>query len=520
MKSSVFSQFHEIIKDVKPLAERYLSDEANTLLESSRNKVDEKALTIQLYGAYNAGKSTLINVLLGENKAAVGEIPTTDKIDEFDWKGYKLLDSPGVNAPIEHEEVTLKQLEKTDLIVFIIRQDDQDVKDIYNRIFDCLGKKKHVFIVLNYNGLDPDSTGEGSVNLLVEQINKILIKEAKNRNSNDEFYKKISILPVNLNSALKGRLEEKQLLLKRSGYDAFVKQFSEWVISYDNEHHFVEAIKNYLTISLITPIKNLAEKNINPSIQQDLSREISKLKTQKNNLLSNSTSQLRNIVTSKKKVFFNELSSAQDEARARYIIEEYGSKIEQEFNDWFIGQSEEIQQQFTANIKSNSDIPFSEEDSNGHVSEHLSKVAIDTLKNPQLVEKGIVAGLTLLRANKIAFKGIWLKTFGKWAGKAAPIIFIATTLFEIHQAGKHEDEKNQQEKNAIMQLHGFIETISNEIISSLTDAVKTAITTIFSEAINQAENQLIQLNKNASEVEKDSSEIQRIIDRLQEISID
>ena len=47
-----------------------------------------------LFGAYNAGKSTLINALLGEERAVVGDIPTTDAVHRYDWDGHIMLDTP------------------------------------------------------------------------------------------------------------------------------------------------------------------------------------------------------------------------------------------------------------------------------------------------------------------------------------------------------------------------------------------------------------------------------------------
>jgi tRNA U34 5-carboxymethylaminomethyl modifying GTPase MnmE/TrmE len=107
--SFIFNQLHQIVEDTTPLLNTYLPDMAHQIFQSSKQKVNERTLRIQLYGTYNAGKSTLVNVLLGKNEAVVGEIPTTDKVDEFNWNGYKLLDSPGVNAPIEHEEIVTAQ---------------------------------------------------------------------------------------------------------------------------------------------------------------------------------------------------------------------------------------------------------------------------------------------------------------------------------------------------------------------------------------------------------------------------
>ena len=99
-------QYHEI-------AARYMDD--NSFGKNKKTIVDEfdnKTLQIMLYGAYNAGKSSLINLLMAENVAPVDDIPKTDSVNEYSWQGYRLIDTPGVNAPIKHEKITDNQLKK------------------------------------------------------------------------------------------------------------------------------------------------------------------------------------------------------------------------------------------------------------------------------------------------------------------------------------------------------------------------------------------------------------------------
>ena len=88
-----------------PLILKYNQSSALIKVELKKS-IENRKLQIMLYGAYNAGKSSLINALLGRDAAVVNDIPTTDKIDKYDWNGFYLLDTPGVNAPITHEEVT------------------------------------------------------------------------------------------------------------------------------------------------------------------------------------------------------------------------------------------------------------------------------------------------------------------------------------------------------------------------------------------------------------------------------
>jgi ribosome biogenesis GTPase A len=68
-------------------------------LQQIREQLRQHRPTILLYGNYNAGKSTLINLLLERTAAKVDDIPTTASIDEYEWCGIRLLDSPASMRP-------------------------------------------------------------------------------------------------------------------------------------------------------------------------------------------------------------------------------------------------------------------------------------------------------------------------------------------------------------------------------------------------------------------------------------
>lgn len=515
--SSVFNQFNSIVNEIEPLWKIYLSDDDTISL--SRNKINKRTLRIQLYGAYNAGKSTFINTLMGENAAKVGEIPTTDQVEEFNWNGYKLLDSPGVNAPIEHEKITLDSLKTNDLVVFIIRQDDQDVKDVYDRIFDCVEANKYIFIILNYNGLDPNGVGEGSVELLVTQINMILLREAEKRCLESKLNEHVKVLSINLNSALKGRLENKTKLTEASGYNSFLISFCEWIKSYDTEQKFVEFIKNFLQRELITPLLDILYKEISTdSDQQKLARAIHELEVNKKTLIINATSKLREIESSNKRSFYSNFYDSKDEVELRHSIEKYVNNTEFEFNNWFIQQGEYIKE-LIHNEQIIVDGEFFSENKSNYVFETLSSISSGYLKNENLVKDSLVGGLKTLRSNQIAFKGIWEKTFEKWAGKLVPIITIATTLFDAYRAGKREDEFNQQQKCQKMKLQQLIESISNDLVHNLVNQIEQNVNMIFEGQIQQYKNKLNQLNENVNVLEKNYSKIQLIASRLEQICL-
>ena len=96
------------------------SDRYHELLHRFDKKKANPELSIMVYGVYNAGKSTFINALLGQESAPVGDVPLTHKVDSYPYKNYTIQDTPGIDAPKEHEQVTDGQLEKVDAVLFVV----------------------------------------------------------------------------------------------------------------------------------------------------------------------------------------------------------------------------------------------------------------------------------------------------------------------------------------------------------------------------------------------------------------
>jgi len=102
---------------------------------------ESKTIKVAIFGEYNAGKSSLINALLGENLSKVGNLPTTDRIIEYTYskerkrkeigdrlivgapieklKKFHLIDLPGTNSGIlAHEQKVKEYLNEADVVLF------------------------------------------------------------------------------------------------------------------------------------------------------------------------------------------------------------------------------------------------------------------------------------------------------------------------------------------------------------------------------------------------------------------
>ena len=120
MKSEIQS-LSDIFYSSIPLLSKYVGNEpVQCLKERLVQKTVDATPTVMVFGIYNAGKSTFLNALIGETRAKMSDRPETSIVTSYEWNGFHLLDTPGIDAPSDHERVSREQLEKSDVILFVL----------------------------------------------------------------------------------------------------------------------------------------------------------------------------------------------------------------------------------------------------------------------------------------------------------------------------------------------------------------------------------------------------------------
>ncbi|MFM6180411.1 MAG: GTPase [Dolichospermum sp.] len=100
-------------------------DEVKKLVDNFQDFWEEyqqqKKLSIAFIGQYNAGKSTLIKALTGDESVRISAEICTDKVTEYAWQDVLLLDTPGIYAGNkQHDGITSERIYKCDLLVFVV----------------------------------------------------------------------------------------------------------------------------------------------------------------------------------------------------------------------------------------------------------------------------------------------------------------------------------------------------------------------------------------------------------------
>jgi len=159
------------------IAKRILSD--FNLPEKALNALGEAILQLDelflivVVGEYNAGKSALINALLGDHVLEEGVTPTTTRVTLVRWgealseqivnedfaivtyplellKELNLIDSPGTNAIIRrHELLTTEYVPRSDLVLFTTSADRPLTESECQFLEKILAWGKKIVMVIN-----------------------------------------------------------------------------------------------------------------------------------------------------------------------------------------------------------------------------------------------------------------------------------------------------------------------------------------------------------------------------------
>ena len=184
--------------------EKVLNEIKNDLINLSNSfengKILKEGVKTIILGKPNAGKSSLLNSILNEERAIVSEYAgtTRDTIEEFvniDGITLKLIDTAGIRKTDDKiEEIgvkrALKLAEESDLIIAIFdgskELDDEDLE-----ILKIIKNKKSI-ILLNKKDIGDKKLENNEI--IKEASNNIVKISAKTGDGIEEIYKKISEL--------------------------------------------------------------------------------------------------------------------------------------------------------------------------------------------------------------------------------------------------------------------------------------------------------------------------------------
>ena len=323
----------------KPIFEKYGTENARiqkalvdieTLFD---NRLNEFQPEIMFYGIYNAGKSSLLNALMGQELAKVADVPTTDSIDFYTWQGYRLADTPGVNAPIKHQQVTQEHLRRSDVVIFVMSTNGgfEDAFN-YSQMAQIINSGKQLIIVLNDKvGYMPGNPDHDRLILEIKQKIAMNMLQTGIANSIERIDNKYQVILVHAARALRGRLEGSSEWVTRSNIDELEKAILREIKRTDGFKILINVL-NYFE----TDLKILLE-TIESKAQDNKGKEVTKLlasvREQKDIVRNSMTAAISGMskgleLQLTQRIWSNRTNEKQMEEAVNNIVIEFAGKIQ------------------------------------------------------------------------------------------------------------------------------------------------------------------------------------------------
>ena len=191
-----------------------LSESTSKLVNSFRlGNVIKNGVSVAIIGKPNAGKSTLLNTLLNENRAIVSEIPgtTRDTIEELiniDGIIFRLIDTAGIRkhtsdlVEAEGVERSRDKMKNADLVLYLF-----DVKEEKSEVRSLMSEIERLQLNYLLVGNKIDEAGENNAKEKFSGIEQVVFISAKEHMHTEVLKERM------VDSVLKGNVQTENTII-------------------------------------------------------------------------------------------------------------------------------------------------------------------------------------------------------------------------------------------------------------------------------------------------------------------
>lgn len=502
-----FQRIRSLFEQARPLLEEHVTEEqVNELEQEIARRTASQQPVVMVYGVYNAGKSTLINALAGAELAAVSDVPQTDRVDEYQVGDVTILDTPGIDAPIAHEEITQAQLMRSDAVVFVLSSDGVlEEGQTYERIGQILRTGKPMLVVINNkSGYQPQAVAYIG---LVERFRCNLRQAFADDPQVLDRLSQVEDFLVNARTALKGKLENKPVLVQHSQLPMLERAVSRL---------FARTDSMQIAKTLGGQLQALLEQAINHAEQGGQSEELRQLQRLINRIQESQKEVRERTLSfavrgqSALKTNLNDLLQNAQESEAHSLLEQWQEEVESYFQQQLEHEIKQLDVEAARVVQLFLHQPGMiglEDEARESTGFGLGGL-LETMRasglqlNPvkKLTKEGIV-GL-LQQAKKWFpdwFKGVGPVTMGKWADRALPMLGAAVTgavvVHEYYQANKEEQRQLEAQQQRVDSIRLKVSSLVDNLYETLELMLEDVLRQLFDPMLSQLQQSLNALSQ-------------------------
>lgn len=469
-------------------------------------RIEQETPTLMFYGVYNAGKSTLLNAIIGKEVASMADVPETHQVTPYLWNGYRLYDTPGINGPEKDFVLSRSELVKHNIILFLVDDSDSfDSKIVSEEIVQIIESGKPLILVMNNKQTidgESDENGVAKRGKLYQNISKVAQEQGISR-VEDKF----SFIMIDADTALTARLQNKKLLLESSALEELEDLILHTLKSQEGFNFLMSPLM--MMEQQASKIQDYLSNQLKSQDEAELNKLINNLRNRRVDLLNLLKTKVNSKLEVTKTLVLQKLMNG-DKVEAD--LEEANADIKQMLLVELEQAMEFVQVDITSfatkfninskyqqkNDVSQVDVVSSLSTSTMEQIPNVTTEVIQTVMQNQIIAKG---------AEKILAKMILPKIISTPI-PIVNVLLIAKTIFDVISiidkqkrekeqinaqvaaANAQQEEALYKRQQAIQQLKSQLDVefyrMNEEILRNIDQTVKEA----FSQCINQLENEL------------------------------
>jgi len=228
--------------DLKTLLNE-LEDKLSSLIDSfTYGNVIKEGVTVTIAGKPNAGKSSLLNAIVNEDKAIVSNIPgtTRDAIEDvtnINGVKYRFIDTAGIRETSDEIESigvarAKSKIDSSRILIYLFDRSDITENELIKELKSYLREDLQVYLVEN----KIDLLNNSNTDTYKDNINSLI-------NENSVSFYRISALDSNLVSGLKELISKN---LKLSSQSNIIITNSRHLEALNNSLKAIESVNNGL----------------------------------------------------------------------------------------------------------------------------------------------------------------------------------------------------------------------------------------------------------------------------------
>lgn len=171
--SGLLDQARDVLQES---SSEHVREMASRLSASGEN--EDSCIRLVFAGQYSSGKSSIIKALTGRNDIPTGAGITTDHVQDYDWNGVVITDTPGIHTSIrpDHDEDSYRAISEADLLVFVISNElfDEHIGQEYRKLTVDQDKGHETIVVVNKMDRHADGNSPEGQMILAEALRQPL----------------------------------------------------------------------------------------------------------------------------------------------------------------------------------------------------------------------------------------------------------------------------------------------------------------------------------------------------------